>query len=81
MTIEELINTLSQYPQDLDLTEIKVSLGIEIASNKNYIQSAYMADHRIVGGHPWGRLWHLERQTNLKEVATSLLHGLKINGN
>ncbi len=81
MTIEELTNALSEYPKDLDLSQIKVSLGIERDPNMNRIQSAYIADYRIAGGKPWGTLRHMERQTNLKEVARSLLHGLKLNAN
>ncbi len=79
MTIEELTNTLSKYPKDLDLSQIKVSLGIERDPNMNRIQSAYIADYRIAGGKPWGYLQHMERQTNLADISKSLLQGLKLN--
>ena len=81
MTIEELTTALSQYHKDLDLSEIKVFLSVEKEPHMNRIKSAYLADHRIAGGKPWGYLYHIEQQTNLKEVATSLLHGLKMNCN
>lgn len=81
MTVEDLINALSQFPKDLDLSEVKVMVGVEKEIGWNRIQCVYIADKRIAGGHPWGRLQHMERQTNLEAVATSLLQGLKLNKN
>lgn len=78
MTIEKLINALSAYPSNLDLSEIKVSLAIELDPRMGRIQSAYLADQRIAGGHPWGCLQHRERQTNLASISTALLQGLKL---
>lgn len=79
MTIEELTDALSEYPKDLDLSEIKVSLKIELELRMGRIQSAYLADQRIAGGHPWGCLQHRERQTNLASISIALLQGLKMN--
>ena len=79
MTIEKLITALSRYPKDLDLSEITTLLAVERNPNTNRIQSAYIADCRIAGCEPWGRLYHMERETDLAKVAASLLHGLKIN--
>ncbi len=78
MMLKDFITKLSEYPDDLDLTEIKINLSVEKVSGQNRIQSAYLADHRIAGEHPWGRLSHMERQTNLHEVAQAILTGLKL---
>lgn len=78
MTIQDLITQLSKYPNSLELSEIKVTLGIELEPRMGRIQSAYLADQRIAGGHPWGCLQHRERQTNLASISTALLHGLKM---
>lgn len=78
MTVKELIEGLSLYPEDMELKDIKTSLVVEKDPTMNRIHCAYLANHRIVGNHPWGKLYHLERQTNLNEVAKALLTGLKI---
>lgn len=79
MTIEELINSLSEYPHDLELSEIKAPLVIYRRLDINRINSAYVADLRIAGSEPWGCLQRMERQTNLAAIAKSMLHGLKFN--
>lgn len=81
MSIQDLINQLSKYPPNLDLSEIKTTVAVEKELRANYIRSVYVADHRIAGNHPWGRLQHMERQTDLGAVAASLLQGLKFNKN
>lgn len=79
MTIEDLINALSAYPKTLDLSEITTIISVEKEATVNRIKCVYIADRRIAGEHPWGCLKHMERQTNLKEIATSLLQGIKCN--
>ncbi|MDE5885982.1 MAG: hypothetical protein K2H46_00155 [Muribaculaceae bacterium] len=78
MTIQEYINELSKYPDNLELEDIKTSLVVEKDLGMNRIHSAYLANHRFVGNHPWGKLHHLERQTDLNEVAKAMLNGLKL---
>jgi len=77
MTIKELHDLLSIYPDNTTLEDIIVDLSVESIPARRYIQSAYLADYRIAGGKPLANLHHMERQTNLAEVATALLHGLK----
>ena len=79
MTIEDLLNALSEYPKDLDLKQVKVYLSINKVPNVNRIQSAYIAGYRIAGSKPLGYLHHMERETDLRAIAISLLHGLKMN--
>ena len=81
MTIQELMDQLSTYPRHLDLSEIKTMVSVEKVIGCNRIQCVYIANQRIAGGHPWGCLQHMERQTNLNAVASSLLQGLKLNKN
>lgn len=77
MTIQEVINALSEYPPNFDLSEIKTTVGVDKEIGINRIRCVYLANKRIAGGHPWGPLTHMERQTDLNEVADSLLTGLK----
>lgn len=78
MTIDKLIQQLSKYPPNLDLSEIKTMVSVEKEIGINRMRSVYIANQRIAGNHPWGRLQHMERQTDLGAIADSLLLGLKI---
>lgn len=78
MTIDKLIQQLSKYPPNLDLSEIKTTVSVEKEIGMNRMRSVYIANQRIAGNHPWGRLQHMERQTDLGAIATSLLLGLKM---
>lgn len=78
MKLNELITELSQYPANAALEDIRVTLKIEKELGRNSIRSAYLADHRITGMKPICGSIHMERMTNLKEVASSLLTGLKL---
>lgn len=77
MTIKELKEKLSLYPDDLSLEDIKATIVVEKEPTMNRIHSTYLANHRIAGNHPWGKLHHMERQTDLNEVAKAILTGLK----
>lgn len=78
MTIDKLIQQLSKYPPNLDLSEIKTMVSVEKEIGMNRMRSVYIANQRIAGNHPWGRLQHMERQTDLGAIANSLLLGLKM---
>lgn len=78
MTIKELKQELSKYPDDIELKDIKTQLVIEKDVCTNHIQSAYLANYRIAGKHPWGMSSHMERHTDLHNVAKAILNGLKL---
>lgn len=78
MKLKEFIAALNEFPADIDLSDLKTTLSIEKTIGRNSIQCAYLANHRIAGGRPWGCLQHMECQTNLNEVVNSLLTGLKL---
>ena len=78
MTVEELLDALSEYPKNLELSDVKISVSVERELGQNRMRSVYLAHHRIAGEHPWGCVQHMERQTNLQEIAKSLLQGLKL---
>ena len=63
MKLKEFIAALNEFPADIDLSDLKTTLSIEKTIGRNSIQCAYLANHRIAGGHPWDafNIWSVKR--------------------
>ncbi len=78
MKLKELIEILSQFPEDIALDDIDVFVNIDKMIDRNRIISVYIADHRVVGQKQFVPTITMKRITRLSEIAASLVTGLRL---
>lgn len=78
MKLKEFVETLSQFPDDIDLDDIDVFVNVDKMIDRNRIISVYVANHRIVGQEPIMSTITMKRITRLSNIASSLVTGLRL---